>query len=192
MVSNLRATAYALLPTLRPTPYCLRANNGQMMIEALVALSIILSGLLGIFALVSRSISLNAVASSQYIATNLAAEGIEVVKNIIDSNAMQTPPGSVAWNNGVDRNDDFEVDYLSTALSEYSGENLRYDKDSGLYGYSGSVPNGVPTTYVRKINIEQRGEPEVNEIKVTSVVNWTTRDNASFEIILEDHFFDWR
>src|SRR3989344_3592233 len=89
---------------LQPSTLNPKSRAGQMMIEALVALSIILVGLLGIFALVSRSISLNAVASSQYVAANLAAEGIEVVKNVIDSNAMQAPPGSVAWNKNVSNN----------------------------------------------------------------------------------------
>ena len=159
-----------------------------MMIEALVALSIILVGLLGIFALVSRSISLNAVASSQYVAANLAAEGIEVVKNVIDSNAMQAPPGSVAWNKNVSDNGEFQVDYLSKELVPYSGDKLRFDEGTGLYGYA----DGAPTTYVRKINIDQLGNPETNEIRVASAVNWTTRDGAAFKIELEDHFFNWR
>ena len=35
----------------------------------------------------------------QVIATNLASEGVELVKNLIDSNIIQRKP----WNLGVDR-----------------------------------------------------------------------------------------
>ena len=54
------------------------------MVEAMVAMSVIVIGLLGVFALSSNSISLNRVAADRYIAVNLANEGIELVKNLIE------------------------------------------------------------------------------------------------------------
>ncbi len=151
------------------------------MIESLVALSIILVGVLGIFALVSRSLSLNSIASSQYIAANLAGEGIEVVKNIVDGNSMQKNP----WNQGISAGE-YQVDTAATELKDhYTGEPLLFDPATGLYGYA----DGEPTAYRRKITIDAISS---EEIKVTSAVDWTARGGASFEIIAEDFFFNWR
>ncbi len=157
-------------------------NEGQIMLEALVALSVILIGILGILSLVSRSLSLNAVASSQYVASNLAAEGIEIVKNIIDGNKLQ----GKAWD--ILSANDYQADYLSAELQPYDGEPLRFDSQSGFYGYSA----GDPTVYVRKINLAYVPPDGKDQIKVTSSVSWTARSGASFEAVIEDYFFDWR
>lgn len=169
-INNLRATAYDL-----------RAKEGQVMIEALIAITIVIVGLLGIFSLTSRSLSLNSVAGSQYVAANLSGEGIEVVKNIIDGNALQKNP----WNQGINAGD-YEIDSASTELKNpFSGKPLLFDPTTGLYGYLA----GAPTAYIRKVSIDTISS---EEIKVTSTVNWTTRDGAKFKIATEDYFFNWR
>lgn len=161
----------------------LTAQKGQIMLEALVALSVILIGILGIFSLTSRSLSLNTVAGSQYVASNLAAEGIEIVKNIIDGNIMQGRAFNILLPG------DYQVDFDSKELSPYSsGAMLNFNPETGLYGYSG----GDPTTYKRKINVTYVPQDGADEMKVTSTVNWTTRDNAEFEVTVEDYFYNWR
>ena len=157
-------------------------RSGQVMLEALVALSVILVGILGIFSLMSRSLSLNAVASSQYIASNLAAEGIEITKNIIDGNILQ----GNAWN--IMNADDYQADYSSVSLDPYDGEPLRFNPQTGLYGYS----DGDPTVYTRKITLEYVPPGGSDHVRVISAVNWTARSGATFEVVGEDHFFDWR
>lgn len=162
----------------------LTAQKGQVMIEMLIATTVIIVGLLGIFSLTSRSLSLNSVAGSQYIAANLAAEGIEVVKNIIDGNKLQKNP---AWNWGID-DGDYQINSLSIELKDRCGDEcpaLVFDPITGLYGYSA----GAPTPYRRKVSVNAISS---DEIKVTSTVDWTTRDNAKFQIALEDYFFNWR
>lgn len=68
-----------------------------MLVESIVALSLVVIGLLGIIALISRSVSLNSNVINRFVASALAAEGIEVVKNIIDSNFATK---GANWNNG--------------------------------------------------------------------------------------------
>lgn len=152
------------------------------MLEALVALSVILIGILGIFSLMSRSLSLNAVASSQYVASNLAAEGIEITKNIIDGNVMQ----GKAWN--IISANDYQADYSSTELKPYDGEPLHFNPQSGLYGYS----DGDPTTYVRKISLAYVPPGGRDQMKVTSSVSWVSRSGSTFETVVEDYFYNWR
>ena len=56
----------------------LNRSSGQVLIEAMVAISIVTVGLLGIFSVLSRSLSLNRTVADNYVAANLAAEGIEI------------------------------------------------------------------------------------------------------------------
>ncbi len=74
-----------------------KEQSGQSMIEMLVAISIISASLVGILALVGRSLALNRLTTEQYVATYLAAEGIELVKNLFDHSYLvetQANPGS--------------------------------------------------------------------------------------------------
>jgi hypothetical protein len=159
-------------------------NKGQIMVEAMIAITIAVVGLLGIFSLLSRSLSLNRVAASQIIGINLAAEGIELVKNLIDANVIQNKP----FNNGscltqgnhiIDYNDDLNSSCF------YDDRFIKFDSGVGLYSYDA----GEDTPYKRIIIIEW---PSADEIKVNSSVNWTARGGAKFDINLEDHFYNWR
>lgn len=155
-------------------------EKGQLLIEAMIATGIIVLGILGALALVSRSLSLNRVVSDQFTANYLAAEGIEVVKNLLDANTIQ----GREWNRGFG-NGSFEVDYQSLNLEPDRNRPLLFDAVSGFYGYR----SGRPSQFVRTINIEPIG---ADEIRVNALVKWKSRGSGAFEINLEDHFFNWR
>ena len=79
---------------------------GQILIESVVAVTMILIGLLGVLNLVLNSLRLNRDVSGRLVATYLAAEGIEVVKNIIDTNVIHlraSPPDPLvlSWNDAL-------------------------------------------------------------------------------------------
>ncbi len=153
-----------------------------MLLEAMVAITVAIVGLVGIFALLSQSLGLHKVAADQYVAANLAAEGIEVAKNVIDANAVK---GGVPWNDGVS-NGSFEVQFNSVSLGSLSGSPLSFDSTSGMYRYDA----GSPTNFYRTIVIDTK--PGANEIQVDSIVKWKSRGGAQFSIDVEDHFFNWR
>ena len=171
----------------RPALYAKTGKNrlegwaaGQLLIESMIGISIAVVGLLGILGLVSRSTSLNRVVSNQFIGNYLAAEGIEIVKNLIDSNIIQHKP----WNEGFS-NGSFEADYTSLTLTPNQNRPLLFDSTNNFYNYQ----SGTPTIFTRTINITLIGS---EEIKVNSIVKWKTRGGAQFEVNLEDHFFNWR
>lgn len=155
-------------------------QRGQLLIEAMIAISIITVGILGVLALLSRSLTLNRVVADQYTATYLAAEGIEVVKNIIDTNIVNSRPWNAGLSDGF-----FEVDFESTALSSDQGRQIQFDAASGRFGYQG----GSQTNYRRRIEIELIG---ADEVRVNSTVDWVTRGGGTFTLNVEDHFFNWR
>lgn len=147
-----------------------------------MAIGITVVGLIGVFSLLSQTFSLNKMASDQYIATNLAAEGIEVVKNIIDTNVINGDPWNKNLNNGS-----FEIQYNSTEpIDPPSNKPLNFNSATGIYSYD----SGYATAFRRMIVIATlRGG---NEIQVNSRVTWKGRNAANFDVDLEDHFFNWR
>ncbi|MBU6141945.1 hypothetical protein KGO95_02380 [Patescibacteria group bacterium] len=158
----------------------LRDRKGQMMVEATIAITIAIIGLLGIFSLTSSSLGETQIVTSQYVGSNLASEGIEIVKNMIDKNVLQNQP----WNIGITAGD-YEGDYSATALSPFTGSPLLFDPVTGFYQYT----TGNTTSYIRKITIDTIS---ADEIKVTSYVSWTTRGGGAFNVDAEDYFYNWR
>jgi hypothetical protein len=183
--------------------FMLHGGRGQFLIEAIVAGSILITGFTGILALLSQSLHLNRVVTDNYVGTYLAAEGIEVVKNIIDHNVMKivgctdpdlcssviAPCGSCRWDAGLSGGPR-EVDYESTTLAPAGGgRKLKFDSTTGLYGYG----SGVDTPYERVVRINRNPQPDNNpdEIEVVSTVTWST-GMLSSQTELIDRFFDWR
>lgn len=165
------------------------------MVEAMVAMSIIVIGLLGVFALSSSSISLNRVAADRYIAVNLANEGIELVANLIDNgdtwNAIPGFDSSLTADYEMDFND-IKVKPLDGALRP-----LYFSKDgSGYYAYDDGDINlslYVITTqdFTRIIRIENVG-PTLDHIKVTSTVSWNAKNGSRLDFGVEDHFYNFK
>jgi hypothetical protein len=161
-------------------------NQGQILVETMVALSMVVIGLLGLLSLLTYSIGLNKIVSDQYVGSYLAAEGIEIIKNIIDTNIAIGDP----YNQGLSSGS-YEVDYKSQQPKPlYSSSSLRNLKfDGKRYTYSpnpGSFAEETPFT--RKIEISYNGD---FHMIVKSTVSWSTK-GVSQSLTLEDHFFGWR
>ena len=156
------------------------------MIEVLVAATLVTMGVLGVFALLNKSLGTVKFVASEYIASNLAAEGIELVKSIIDQDSIDGNPFGSSFGTGT-----YELDYNDTALFPADGRPMLFNAASGLYSYD--YDGGNPTPFVRRIEI--RTDPDGNgcieELEVRSIVEWAIR-GGTFEVDVEDHFFDWR
>lgn len=165
----------------------IKGREGNLLVESIVAISVVLVGFLGVLGLLSRSLGLNKDVSQKFIATYLAAEGIEVVKSLIDKDFVNGD----SFNETVSDGGPYEVGYDSTALiSPASGNPLLFNSTNGGYNYS----DGVPSLFTRVIEIselERNGRTGTDEIKVVSRVEWQSRGGLQ-TVELEDHFFDWR
>ncbi len=156
------------------------ARRGEVLMESLIAITIAVVGILGMFNLLSRSLSLTRVISDRYIAANLGQEGVEIVKNIIDTNILQNRP----WNQGL-QTGFYEVEHDSGLETDQS-RNLFYNPESGFYSYD---KNGAETKFKRQIRVERIG---AEEIKAEAIMKWTSRGGATFEEVFEDHFLNWQ
>ena len=171
--------------------------QGQLLVEAMIAMSVMIVGLLGIFYVVSQSLGFYRVAYEQYVAANLAAEGIEVVKNIIDSNVVARN----AWNSNIPSSVSpvsLGLEYNTTNLTSIDptwwDTNLLYDPLEGLYSYT-PTSTSTPTSFKRVvtiISIPHGSNNEIDEIQVNSVVTWETHGGIPYNINLEDRFYNWR
>jgi hypothetical protein len=169
-------------------------RSGQILIEAIVAIGVLTVGFAGILSLLSQTLGLNRVVTDNYIATYLAAEGIEVIKNLIDYQSKLKNAGQ-AQNFGLP-DGCYEVTYdtgVETALpppiascDPSSSRVLYYDPTAHLYGYGGG---GIPTAFRRTVRLAMSSDG--NEITVNSMVYWTSRGGGNFNVNLEDHFMKW-
>jgi type II secretory pathway pseudopilin PulG len=167
----------------------IKKEKGQILIETMVALAMVVIGLLGLLNLLSSSIGLNKVVSDQYVASYLTAEGIEIVKNIVDNNVANSDPYNLGLNPGT-----YEVDYNSTQLSGASPSslrNLQFDENgTKKYTYLPTGPDPSATNFKRMITVSLRSGGD--ELVVQSEINWISRGGAALNVILEDHFYNWR
>lgn len=150
------------------------------MVEALVAISVAVVGLLGVFEFVSRSFSLNRVIADQYVGTYLSAEGIELVKNLLDSHPWNSP--DAIPDAGPT---DYEIDFQKLVLQPITSASQPLLFDGQYYQYG----NGEPTKFHRIISIDPT-LTSGNEVKVLSRVSWTTRGGGQSKAETESHFFN--
>jgi hypothetical protein len=155
-------------------------RDGNLMVEAIVGISISIIGLLGIVAMLSKSLAISKDVSQKFVATYLAAEGIEVIKSLIDKNYVDGQP----WNKDI-RDGEWEVVYGGSSLQRATGRFLYFDPQTGIYNYDTTK---IQTPFQRIASTTAIGS---DEIKVVSVVSWTER-GVPKSVKLEDHFFNWR
>lgn len=165
------------------------------MLESMIAITIATTGILGLLTLLSQALSLNRVITDQYVGSYLAAEGIEIIKNLIDNNTNRSVP--LQWNDGFADNKCYEIDYVTfniaeasavtcpteeTPFKDFGQRALRFNSLDGIYSYTGDTE----TRFKRVVHITSI---DGNQTKVNSIAKWTTRGGGEFSLNVEDHFF---
>lgn len=168
-----------------------RKNTGFTLLELIVAIFIIITGLVAAGSLMTYSISAVIIGKSQIIATNLAQEGLEVVRNIRDNNwhCIADPDCSLTggddWKDGLDGcSAGCRVIHSSTSLLPLAGNPVLDINAEGYYQYT----LGDPTRFKRKITIT---DMPGDEIKVVSKVTFIER-TKSYSVSAEDRLYDWK
>lgn len=155
--------------------------RGQAIIESMVAISVLVMGFMGMFSLLNQSFGLSRVISDNYTATYLASEGVEIVRNLLDANTIR---GVAPWNRDVGAGE-WELDWQSGGLTPNGNRTFTFDDAQKTYSYGA----GSATPFRRLIRITQ---VSADQVRVESIVSWTTRGGGAFTVALEDHFFNWR
>ena len=164
-----------------------KKQAGQILVESIVGISVALMGLLGVLTLLTSSYAYTQSAGQRFVATYLAAEGIEVVRSMVDKNYVDNQP----WNRGIFPEVPYAVNFDSQNLTPVSGvDPLLYDPATGIYRSDIYGTSEGATPFRRIVEISYP-EENLNEMIVISRVSWATKGEDN-DVVLEDHFFDWR
>lgn len=159
-------------------------NKGFTLIEVMIAIVVLTIGVLGIYALVTRVISATSVSVSQLTASYLAQEGLELVRNVRDTNFLRMRQGEeIEWTDGLlSCSAGCEIDYNDAVFASYQG---RFLKATGsFYAYD----SGQDTQFKREITISQ---PSANTLEVFVEVTWQDRGNISRQVQAADKLYNW-
>ena len=162
-------------------------KRGFTIIEAIVAIFVITTGIVGVLALVTQTISSATYSSNKLIAAYLAQEGIEIVRNVRDANWLS----DASWGTGLTDCSSVspcQADYNDQALSGYTNSPLNFETISGYYGYD----SGTSTKFKRKITITSANDPDGNPIlNVFVLVEWQEKDKPQ-KVEVRENLYDWK
>ncbi len=171
-------------------------NKGFTLIEVIITLFLLFVGISGSFLLIYRLLTMSEINNSRLIAANLAQEGVEIVKNIRDSNWIE----EIDWDAGLENDGDYEVAYDSvgldlcsaTCFTDHDINNLwplNIHPASNFYDYV-SDGSEIETKFKRMITISHPGDCDDNCVKATVAVYWQDRW-GDFEFIIEEDIYNW-
>jgi prepilin-type N-terminal cleavage/methylation domain-containing protein len=161
----------------------LKRNRGFTLVETLVAISILLIAVVGPISLIGDALHKLYYAKDQMIAINLAQEGIEVVRQVRDSNMLS----GVAWDTGI-VSGTYVVDAFSSP-AVFSCADTKVYQDANGYRQRCTVDNSTQFSS-RTVVVTDIGSAPVVEKKVTSTVIWTTGGQVG-TITATEYLFKW-
>ena len=154
-----------------------KKNAGFSLIGVIVSLFIIAIGLTGIVSLSSMSLKSSTTSKMRLIASGLAQEGVEVVRDLRRAN--------VEWDDwySVLSNGDYRVQYDNASLISFSDTPLKINAQE-YYQYD----SGDNSPFYRKINFNK---VSANELKLTVEIKWKIRNQWS-SLTIEDRLWNWK
>ncbi len=159
----------------------LNIRRGFTIIEVTIALFLLSTGILAAFAVTQHIVIITETASSRLIAAYLAQEGVEIVRNIRDTNWLKRRD----WKTGIIVGNR-EADFRDTALTPYAGRFLNIDA-AGFYSYA----PGTSTKFSRKIIITTSTVAGRLRIGVSVLVRWLER-GQTHQLRAKGHLHNWR
>ncbi len=165
-------------------------QKGFTLLELIVTIFVIIVGLIGTYNMAQYPLSRVSVSTNRLKAAYLAQEGVEIVRNIRDTNWIEEDN----WKTGLDICDPSskycEAEYDDSDLtphlnSEDPGE-LKINNTNNFYNYlSGSLSG-----FTRKIEIEDTTDDQgENILKVVVTVNWRGKEGGLFK--LQENLYDY-
>ena len=157
-------------------------KNGFTLLEMMIAIVVITVGLIAIMSLIHRAVLGSQLAASRVQAAYLAQEGLEIVRNIRDSNWLEQRenPG-VVWDQNL-QSGDWEAGFSDLTLTPLQGRNLKIN--GSFYNYS----SGKDAKFIRKITIQK---PSPDTLEVAVEISWQER-GRSFATSFYETLYDWK
>ncbi|MEK7203409.1 MAG: prepilin-type N-terminal cleavage/methylation domain-containing protein [Patescibacteria group bacterium] len=158
-------------------------QKGFTIIELMVCILIITIGLIGVLSLVVLNIQAQSINKNALIASQLAQEGVELVRNARDNNWLR----NIYWKTNVVNDGTYTIDYLATINQDV---NSISESDAKLYldedGYYTHTVTASTTVFSRLISVADK----TNYLDITSAVRWKERNNY-YNYVAEVYLYDW-
>lgn len=152
-----------------------KIKRGFSLVEVLISLLVLSFGISGVLFLMTANTKNSINAKNQIIASELAQEGIELIRNLKDNEDAALNALNAAGSPYNDRS----IDIGSSALN--NGGDKRLYLNGGFYTHANGV-GSIPTKFYRMLYLTVTGvAPLTREIEVTSYVTWK---NNGFTSIL--------
>lgn len=182
-------------------------KKGFTLVESLVAISIFTLSILTLLVLLGGGISDSVYLKQKMVATYLAQEGIEYIRNMKDTYVLFDAGGPAAgwtafhtklFNNGCagngcyfnDQNVNFSdntqpmTDLSIVSCPSGTCPTLLYQSSTGRYNY---IAGGSPTTFTRKIWVSYIS---ATELRFMSAVFWTQK-SGTYNISFVENLTNW-
>lgn len=164
-------------------------QKGFTLLEMIIAIMVVTIGVLGIYTAVLKYTKNTQQERERMVAAYLCQEGIEIIKNMRDSNWV----ASAAWNTGLTAcGSGCEIDYSGTGgdgttsgLTAWSGSGnfLYIDATTGLYKYE-HIAADTKTNITREIVIDTG---TVDELKIAVTVTW-----GANTMTVNENIYNWK
>jgi putative endonuclease len=161
-----------------------KSGGGFTLIETITAIFILITGILALSSLISYFVSTSSISSQRLIAIYLTQEGIEIVRNLRDTNLLS----GRSWNYGLTSCSSgcYNFDYRSQSIPDNnncSGKNF-LNLINNFYQCSDFSPINLQ----RKVTITQISNPEGLDVKVE--VSWKER-GRSHSLYNQTKLYNW-
>ena len=168
-----------------------KRQKGFTLVEVLIAITVLIIGILSGFILITRALYNVAVIKDRLTASFLAQEGIELTRQIRDSNFLRIlSEESADWRDElgdgtyiIESRVDSEESIKLVSIAEDEDHLFLYNDILKIYNYS----DGEPTNFNRKIKITTISD---DEICVEAIMQWKTK-RIDFDLTVEDHLYNW-
>lgn len=160
----------------------LQTNSGFTLIEVLIAIFIFGVAFTATTFILTTNLRNASAIRDNFIASGLAQEGVEVVRNIRDRDWFLGNAFGVSIPNG-----NYRVQWNSQSLTVLGNDPgyLKRDGVSGIFSYD----TGNDTIFRRAINISTITADVEKKVVVT--VSWIGRGGATKTLSAEEHLFNW-
>jgi ATP-dependent protease HslVU (ClpYQ) peptidase subunit len=165
-------------------------KNSFTIIEVMMAIFVLTVAVGGSFALIQQTLVSASLNQSRLTAYYLAQEGIEIVRNIRDSNWLEKRSvPDIPWDDAISDNlsdgqsQKYLVDYNELELISFEDKVLNLD-EGGFYSYSA----GTPTKFKREITITKISN---DSFEVSVRIQWSERGRThNIEVI--GYLYNWK
>ena len=160
---------------------------GISILEVVVAIMIIAMGMIGVLSLVIQNVEAQYINKNILMASGLAQEGLELVRNVRDLNWLT--PGN-AWDQNIVGDGTYVIDYgglvsLNTSINSIDEVGARlYIDSNGLYTHTTTA---TATNFYRLITVVNQG----SYLDIKCAIRWKD-GTQNHDYTAETYLYNWR